>query len=217
MSGPQPHSRQPQRKRTFPSRPFRTFDEGQARREPTAADRNPAAGFGIRRSHDRARKSFGGSDPELWTRAEREGRTVITKDLDFSDGRRFTPGTHHGVVLVRLHAPSRLPLIQRWKKCFRLKRSASGRGVLSSSPIKKSACDGSQTILKLRNPAASPGEAGQQSKQDACPTRKRLLSRPHRRDHQRTGGSFLGVAFVVLIEQRESAFAGCGCSSKFRS
>ena len=58
-SGPQSHSRQPRRKRTFPSRPFRTFDEGPARREPSTADRHPAAGFGARRSHDRAGKSFG--------------------------------------------------------------------------------------------------------------------------------------------------------------
>ena len=48
----------------------------------------------------------------------------------FSDSRRFKPGTHHGIVLVRLHAPSRSRLAERldevfqreavneWPRCF---------------------------------------------------------------------------------------------------
>jgi hypothetical protein len=27
---------------------------------------------------------------------------LVTQDLDFSDIRRFAPGTHHGVLLVRM-------------------------------------------------------------------------------------------------------------------
>ncbi len=50
--------------------------------------------------------------------AQREGRTLITQDLDFSDSRRFTPGTHCGVVLVRLHSPSRLRLVERLEEVF---------------------------------------------------------------------------------------------------
>jgi predicted nuclease of predicted toxin-antitoxin system len=72
----------------------------------------------------------GCDDSDLWAQAQREGRTLITQDLDFSDGRRFTPGTHHGVVLVRLHAPSGSRLVERldevfqreavndWPRCF---------------------------------------------------------------------------------------------------
>jgi len=61
----------------------------------------------------------GCDDSEIWARAQREGRTLITQDLDFSDSRRFTPGTHHGVVLVRLHSPSRLRLAERLEEVFR--------------------------------------------------------------------------------------------------
>jgi predicted nuclease of predicted toxin-antitoxin system len=42
----------------------------------------------------------GCGDSELWTQAQRESRTLITQDLDFSDSRRFRPGTYHGLVLV---------------------------------------------------------------------------------------------------------------------
>lgn len=57
-------------------------------------------------------------DSDLWARAQQEGRTLITQDLDFSDSRRFTPGTHHGVLLVRLHSPSRLRLVKRLEEVF---------------------------------------------------------------------------------------------------
>lgn len=72
----------------------------------------------------------GCADAVLWSAAQREGRFLITQDLDFSDTRRFAPGTHHGIVLVRLHSPSRRQLIERvgevfrsenvnaWKSCF---------------------------------------------------------------------------------------------------
>jgi predicted nuclease of predicted toxin-antitoxin system len=60
----------------------------------------------------------GCGDSELWAHAQQEGRTLITQDLDFSDSRRFTPGTHHCVVLVRLHSPSRLRLVERLEEVF---------------------------------------------------------------------------------------------------
>ena len=59
-----------------------------------------------------------------------EGRLLLTQDLDFSDVRRFTPGTHPGIVLIRLRDPSRRRLIERakqvlstesiesWARCF---------------------------------------------------------------------------------------------------
>ena len=60
----------------------------------------------------------GCDDSELWVQAQQEGRTLITQDLDFSDNRRFTAGTHHGGVLVRLHSPSRLRLVERLQEVF---------------------------------------------------------------------------------------------------
>jgi predicted nuclease of predicted toxin-antitoxin system len=60
----------------------------------------------------------GSSDLDLWSAAQREGPTLITQDLDFSDRRRFVPGTHHGIVLIRLRSPSRLKLVERVGEIF---------------------------------------------------------------------------------------------------
>jgi predicted nuclease of predicted toxin-antitoxin system len=72
----------------------------------------------------------GCADRMLWQAAQQESRFLITQDLDFSDTRRFTPGTHWGLLLVRLRSPDRLSLIQRvedlfqsedvsaWNRCF---------------------------------------------------------------------------------------------------
>jgi len=53
----------------------------------------------------------GSADPVVWAAAQREGRFLIPQDLDFSDVRRYQPGTHHGLLLVRLQAPGRNALI----------------------------------------------------------------------------------------------------------
>ena len=60
----------------------------------------------------------GCADSDLWRAAQREGRLLITQDLDFSDERRFAPGTHHGIVLIRLHSPNRRKLIERVEEVF---------------------------------------------------------------------------------------------------
>jgi predicted nuclease of predicted toxin-antitoxin system len=72
----------------------------------------------------------GRPDPDVWRAAQNAGRFFITQDLDFSDIRQFAPGTHHGLMLVRLRAPGRLALTARiseafefgnaekWSRCF---------------------------------------------------------------------------------------------------
>ena len=60
----------------------------------------------------------GGSDREVWEAAQREERFLITQDLDFSDIRRFLPGTHCGILLVRLRSPDRQSLIGRVQEVF---------------------------------------------------------------------------------------------------
>jgi predicted nuclease of predicted toxin-antitoxin system len=72
----------------------------------------------------------GRSDLQVWEAAQEAGRFLITQDLDFSDTRRYTPGTHHGILLVRLRDPGRNALLKRvhglfrteavenWKRCF---------------------------------------------------------------------------------------------------
>ncbi|HJT71650.1 MAG TPA: DUF5615 family PIN-like protein [Terriglobales bacterium] len=42
----------------------------------------------------------GHDDWAIWRAAQVEGRFLITQDLDFSDLRQFTPGTHAGVLLA---------------------------------------------------------------------------------------------------------------------
>jgi predicted nuclease of predicted toxin-antitoxin system len=44
----------------------------------------------------------GQGDPEVWAATQRAGRFLVTQDLDFSDIRKFAPGTHEGLLLVRL-------------------------------------------------------------------------------------------------------------------
>ena len=42
------------------------------------------------------------ADSELWPRIQEEGRWLVTADKEFADLRRYPPGTHAGVVLLRL-------------------------------------------------------------------------------------------------------------------
>lgn len=72
----------------------------------------------------------GQDDAHVWQAAQSAGRFFITQDLDFSDVRRFAPGTHQGLLLVRLRDPGRHALARRvqslfqnenveaWKRCF---------------------------------------------------------------------------------------------------
>lgn len=72
----------------------------------------------------------GQDDTFIWDGAQKAGRFLITQDMDFSDIRRFIPGTHHGLLLFRLRVPGRRALTERvkfvfetedveqWKQCF---------------------------------------------------------------------------------------------------
>lgn len=60
----------------------------------------------------------GKSDLAVWETTQAAGRFFITQDLDFSDARRFKPGTHRGLLLVRLTDPSRRKLIARVRHIF---------------------------------------------------------------------------------------------------
>jgi hypothetical protein len=66
----------------------------------------------------------------VWSAAQAAQRFFITQDLDFSDMRRYAPGTHAGLLLVRLARPGRNALFERivsvfqtenvdeWKECL---------------------------------------------------------------------------------------------------
>jgi predicted nuclease of predicted toxin-antitoxin system len=53
------------------------------------------------------------NDRNIWKAAQDNSRFLITQDLDFSDVRIFSPGSHHGLMLVRLRVPGRLALAAR--------------------------------------------------------------------------------------------------------
>jgi len=57
-------------------------------------------------------------DADVWQAAQREGRFLVTQDLDFSDVRVFRPGLHAGIMLVRLSEPSRSRLTARIAEAF---------------------------------------------------------------------------------------------------
>lgn len=70
----------------------------------------------------------GRPDADIWQAVRREERFLITQDLDFSDTRRFAPGTHAGLLLLRLREPGAGALVAAvraiageiagWSGCF---------------------------------------------------------------------------------------------------
>lgn len=62
---------------------------------------------------------LGHPDTEIWRAAPNESRFLVTQDMDFSDRRRFAPGSHNGILLVRLRSPGRRDLIGQIQKLFR--------------------------------------------------------------------------------------------------
>jgi len=58
-------------------------------------------------------------DPVVWEAAQRETRFLITQDMGFSNAQSFVPGSHYGILLIRLRTPSRRALIQRVEDLFR--------------------------------------------------------------------------------------------------
>jgi predicted nuclease of predicted toxin-antitoxin system len=62
----------------------------------------------------------GHPDTELWRAAQKESRFLITQDLDFADLRRFAPGSHHGILMIRLRSPSRRSLSMRVTEIFQI-------------------------------------------------------------------------------------------------
>ncbi len=72
----------------------------------------------------------GGADLMVWAAAQEGERLLVTQDLDFSDLRQFTPGTHAGVLVVRLAHPSRRALMAFIERLFQTEEVASWVGCL---------------------------------------------------------------------------------------
>lgn len=88
----------------------------------------------------------GGDDGHIWQAVQRETRFLVTQDLDFSDIRRFAPGTHAGLLLVRLREPGRKALAQAVRRVFSSQTAADLNGCFVVI---------TETKLRVLRPAAS--------------------------------------------------------------
>jgi predicted nuclease of predicted toxin-antitoxin system len=79
----------------------------------------------------------GSDDGVVWEAAQSAGRFLITQDLDFADARKYTPGTHHGLLLVRLNQPGREALFDRVSSLFAFEDVESWKGALVSATARK--------------------------------------------------------------------------------
>lgn len=61
----------------------------------------------------------GRDDPTIWRAVQGTQRFLITQDMDFSDIRCYRPGTHCGILLLRLRSPGRTALTERLSSIFR--------------------------------------------------------------------------------------------------
>jgi hypothetical protein len=79
----------------------------------------------------------GQDDGVVWEAAQSHGRFFITQDLDFSDARKYVPGSHHGLLLVRLPQPGRTALFERVRTLFQTEDvDAWGRCMVTATPHK---------------------------------------------------------------------------------
>ena len=78
----------------------------------------------------RAERLNGQPDQNVWSSTQSARRFFITQDLDFSDVRRYTPGTHAGLLLVRLSRPSRDALLERVATVFQTENVEGWTGCL---------------------------------------------------------------------------------------
>ena len=87
------------------------------------------AGHEADRVHDEGLS--GESDSTVWQRVCAEGRFFITLDLDFADIRRYQPGSHPGILLLRPRNRSRSAVLQVLQRVLREQRLENLSGGLA--------------------------------------------------------------------------------------
>jgi predicted nuclease of predicted toxin-antitoxin system len=93
---------------------------------PQIADTLKSLGHDVQTAHDEG--IVGCTDSVIWQAAQDEERFLITQDLDFSDLRQFAPGTHRGILLIRLRQPGLFTLIKRIEELFTTEDVAGWEG-----------------------------------------------------------------------------------------
>lgn len=72
----------------------------------------------------------GAADEIVWQQVCAEGRFFMTLDLDFSDVRRFPPGTHPGILLLRPRSRSSQAVLNLLARILREQRLETLQGCL---------------------------------------------------------------------------------------
>ena len=80
----------------------------------------------------RAERLNGQADPNVWSATQATKRFLITQDLDFSDVRRYEPGTHIGLLLVRWRGPAATTCSSAWSRYSKQRTSKIGADASSS-------------------------------------------------------------------------------------
>jgi predicted nuclease of predicted toxin-antitoxin system len=76
-------------------------------------------------------------DPDVVAAATRAGRVLVTQDLDFADIRQYRPGTHPGLILLRLRTRGRTALLRRVEQIAGGRISPRRLAVSSLSPTSR--------------------------------------------------------------------------------
>jgi predicted nuclease of predicted toxin-antitoxin system len=79
----------------------------------------------------------GRDDPEILAAARNADRFLITQDLDFSDVRSYEPGSHPGILLIRLQEPARRALTSRVRTLFTTEDVEAWKGCLVVATVSK--------------------------------------------------------------------------------
>ncbi len=83
-------------------------------------------------------EGIGGEDDDVvWRAAQADGRFLVTQDVDFSDARKYAPGTHHGLLLVRLPQPGRIALQDKVTSLFRTEAVDTWSGCMVTATLTK--------------------------------------------------------------------------------
>ena len=73
----------------------------------------------------------GWTDSAVWKRVCDEGRFFITLDLDFADIRRYNPGSHPGILLLRTRNRSSAAVLQVLERVLKERQLESLAGCLA--------------------------------------------------------------------------------------
>lgn len=91
----------------------------------------------------------GATDERVWERVCADNRLFVTLDLDFSDMRRYQPGTHPGILLVRARSRSASAVTEVLKRVTAERSLEDLKGCLAVA---------NRSFTRIRRPPSPPRE-----------------------------------------------------------